>query len=111
VRALVRARRTQTGKQLRVSIYIRLRIYTAGILILARRLSRAICQRHKPVGPRLCSAVCIIESVGARLSFVSRPRPRIDNICAYAQINTRLSRAARGFRGGIAKTFARTASE
>jgi len=60
------------------------------------RLSRAICQRHRPKKEieryrererereLSCSLpVYIIDSVGVRLSFVSRP-PRLDNICAYA---------------------------
>lgn len=85
-------------------VYIRPGIYTAGILILAREGFPAPSVSGTDRGPRLRSAVCIIDSVGARLSFVSRPRPRLDNICARTRANKHAPRR------GIAKTFARSAA-
>lgn len=84
------------------------RIYTAGNLYRRNIDSReggfpapSVSGTTRGEAPRLCSAACIIDSVGARLSFVSRPRPRLDNICAYAQINThRVASLARNRAGG-----------
>lgn len=109
---VVRARRRLCGRlcalaahgraqAVTVSIYTREPgIYTAGILILAREaFPRHLSARHRPGGGRgprgPALGVRIIDSVGARLSFVSRPRPRLDNICVYTQTNTRLPRPRR----------------